>query len=70
MKRGTKLGTSIKTTTIQVHQELKDQLDLLKILTNKEDLNALISELTQHYVNNSSIAIDPKIEKFLRQLKK
>ena len=59
-----------KTTTIQVRQELKNQLDLLKILGNHDDLNSLLEKITQFYIENSSIKIDPKIEKLLKKLKK
>ena len=70
MKKGTKRDSSSKTTTIQVHADLKDKLDLLKILTSKDDLNAVISELTEFYVARSDISVDKKIEKFLRRLRK
>ena len=70
MKGPKKRQQEVKTTTIQVHSSLKNELDLLKIMLGKDDLNALIAELAKFYVDNKQIAIDPKIEAFLKKLKK
>ena len=65
-----KKNSKSKTTTIQVKSDLKDKLDLLKILLGKEDLNALLSEITEFYTENSDVKIDKKIEKFFNALSK
>jgi len=70
MKGPKKRQQEVKTTTIQVHSSLKNELDLLKIMLGKDDLNALIAELAKFYVVNKQIPIDPKIEAFLKKLKK
>jgi hypothetical protein len=57
-------------TTIQVKKDLKDQLDLLKLIQSKPDLNALISEMAAFYIKNKKIELDPKIEKLFLMMKK
>ena len=64
-KRNSKRSSS---TTIQVKKDLKNELDLLKLMGNHEDLNALISELKDFYVENNQVK-NHKLEKLLKRLK-
>ena len=59
-----------KTTTIQVKRDLKDKLDLLKIFSGKEDLNALIAELLDFYAQSKNIEMKESLDAFLKRLKK
>ena len=66
-KKSDKVSNS---TTIQVKKDLKDELDLLKVMGNFEDLNSLLAELKNFYVDNKKITINPKLENFIKRIKK
>ena len=70
MARPKKAVSDSRSTTIQVRRDLKDKLDLLKILLQKEDLHSVIGEILDFYVANKKIGVDEGIADFLKRLKK
>lgn len=70
MQKSVPRNKNSEITTIQVKKELKNQLDILKILGNYEDLNSLLSTLSEFYISKNKISIDPKVEEFLKRLRR
>lgn len=70
MARKQKTGVISNITTIQVKKDLKDELDLLKLMGNFYDLNSLLADMKNFYVDHKKISITPKLDKFIKRIKK
>lgn len=57
-------------TTIQVRKEVRNRLEMLKVLGDFEDLNAVVARLADHYAQSNQIRVDEKMDAFIKKLQK